>query len=153
MKASVVGLLVFFVIGIAAKYVIVVPRATRIQMPRRKKLGALLLLTALVSVILLGAWAAELLRFGGNDEFTSEAAVLLALFCTIALLLLLFECVGPENALVYTVATGAIALHAGVALFSRHRRWEDVAVAATLMTTGATSFGLSLSRAGKAFTA
>lgn len=151
MKASVVGLLVFFVLGIAAKYIIVVPRATKLDLPRKRRLGAFLVLTGLISVIFLGAWAADGLNFSGNSEFTPEAAVFLALFSTVATMLILFECVGPENVLVYSTSAGSVALHAGVSLFSEHQRWNDVAVAAMLMMTGGTCYALGISRSAKTF--
>lgn len=143
MKASVVGLLVFFVLGIAVKYVLVVPRAVRFELPRKHGIGAFLIFASLSTALLMGAWALELLGFGDEDAYTAEAAVLLSLFCTVAILAILFECVGSENVLVYTVAAGATALHSGVYLFSEHRHWADIAFSVSLVTTGSVALAQS----------
>ena len=142
LKASVVGVLTFFVVGVAFKYIVILPRALHLQNNYAEKLT--IVIPVLISIVLMAAWATDSLD--EPDPHFPEAAVLTSLLAVIMLMLSSFNIVDSRDALVFVSTPSVIAVHAATFQFRHHSKWESVAVATALAATG----GLGLVSVGKA---
>lgn len=144
LKASVVGLLTFFVVGVAFKYIVILPKALSLKTTQhRPKL--VVLVPVLISIVFMAAWATDSLD--EPDPLFPEAAVLTSLASVIALMLCAFGMIDSRDAYVFVSTPSIIALHAAVFQFKHHAKWESVAVAAALAATG----GVGLFDVGRSF--
>ena len=144
LKASVVGVLTFFVVGVVFKYIVILPKALHITGTSNRPTLTLVVPVA-ISIVFMAAWATDSLD--EPDPLFPEAAVLTSLLSVVLLLLTAFGIVDPCDAYVFVSTPSIIALHAAVFQFTHHSKWESVAVAAALATTG----GVGLLGVGKAF--
>jgi len=141
LKASVVGVLTFFVVGVAFKYIVILPKALHLQNNNAETLA--IVIPILISIVFMAAWATNSLD--EPDPHFPEAAVLTSLLAVIMLLLSSFNIVNSTDALVFVSTPSIIAVHAATFQFRHHSKWESVAVATALAVTG----GLGLVSVGK----
>lgn len=143
LKASVVGVLTFFVIGVAFKYIVILPKVLKLKgASDHPKLA--MVTPILSSIILMAAWATNTLD--EPDPLFPEAAVITSLLSVVMLMLSAFQIVDARDVYVFVSTPSIIALHAAVFQFRHHRRWESVAVAAALSVAG----GIGIAGVGRA---
>lgn len=137
-----VGVLTFFVVGVAFKYIVILPKALHLRNNNNAEVLAIVV-PILISIVFMAAWATDSLD--EPDPHFPEAAVLTSLLAVIMLLLSSFNIVNSTDALVFVSTPSVIAVHAATFQFRHHSKWESVAVATALAVTG----GLGLVSVGK----
>ena len=144
LKASVVGVLTFFVIGVAFKYIVILPKMLKLKGGASGHPKLAMVVPVLSSIILMAAWATNTLD--EPDPLFPEAAVITSLLSVVMLMLSAFQIVDARDVYVFVSTPSIIALHAAVFQFRHHRRWESVAVAAALSVAG----GIGIAGVGRA---
>lgn len=143
LKASVVGVLTFFVVGVVFKYIVILPKILDTTSTKAQP-KLLFAIPVLSSIVFMAAWATDSLD--EPDPFFPEAAVLTSLLSVVMLMLSAFQLLDSRDVHVFVSAPSIIAVHAAVFQFKHHHKWESVAVAAALAVAG----GLGIAEVGKA---